>query len=71
MLQRYYGKHQALLCVLGRTAEAQRVNAYNCSLCLQLISNYHHHHQGNQASPIQEASMLCAQLTKPHKAFFT
>ena len=69
MLRGYCWKLRALLCMLGRTAEAQRVNAYNCSLCLRLIRN--HHEQGYRASPIQEASMLCAQLTKLHTAFFT
>ena len=69
MLQGFCWKLEALLCMLGRTTEAQQVNAYNCSLCLQLISKPHD--QGNQASPIQEASMLCAQLIKSHKAFFT
>ena len=68
MLQGFCWKLDALLCMLGRTTEAQQVNAYNCSLCLQLISKPHD--EGNQASPIQEASMLCAQLIKSHKAFF-
>ena len=38
MLQGYCWKLQALLCMLGRPAEAQRVNAYSCSLCLQLLA---------------------------------
>ena len=41
MLQGHCWKLQALLCMLGRTAEALRANAYKCSLCLQIISNHH------------------------------